>query len=179
MGKRTVAIGTTGLLLVLGLGACSQGDDQPDVAVRAEDAPTATAPPRATDDAATTTVPPTTTTTTQRPTTTTQPRATTTTTAPAATETFTVAPITGAANSEVVASGTGCAGDGYGASLEIRDASGQGITGDGGASQADGTWRVPMRFPNVAPGRYTIRASCVNGATVVFEYPARFFTVTA
>jgi hypothetical protein len=109
----------------------------------------------------------------QRATTTTQVSTTTTSkpttiTTPAA-GAFSLFPTAGPAGTQVMASGAGCVGT-DGVSLEIRDSAGRAIDGNGGAAMPDGTWQIPLRFPNAAPGRYTVHAACVTGSTVVFQY---------
>jgi hypothetical protein len=92
---------------------------------------------------------------------------------------FAISPASGPRHAEVMASGTGCSDDQLGVSLEIRDSLGQAISGDGGAALPDGTWQVPMRFPTVPPGQYTIHANCVRGADVIFQYDNATFELTS
>ncbi|MDQ1502683.1 MAG: hypothetical protein QOD57_410 [Actinomycetota bacterium] len=136
---------------------------------------TALAPPASTD----TTAPPpkeSSTTTTARPaTTTTRPAATTTTRPAARTVTLTSAP--GPYATTVTLQGDGCAGPGYGVTLTMRDPSGQEMSGDGGATQPDGTWQLHEPFNHSQPpGDYTLAASCITTTSaVVFAYGPSIF----
>jgi hypothetical protein len=134
--------------------------------------------------ATTTTSPTTTAAVTTAPPATTAPKPTT---APAPTTTaaprgpaFDITPTSGPAGTRVTASGGGCQGESYGAGIYIHDPSGQGVDGDGTSTQPDGTWRLEFAMGNYSgPGKYTIRAVCMDASSkVVFEYAPRTFTVT-
>jgi hypothetical protein len=141
-----------------------------------EAASTVVAPTTTTVVAATTT-----TTTAVRPVTTAAAAATMATTAVRRAPSFEMSPTSGLANTRVTLSGAGCRGDQYGVAITMYDANGQGFGGDGGAALPDGTWQLDVSIgagPS-GPGDYTIRASCIQGSTVVFSYAPRAFTQTA
>lgn len=94
---------------------------------------------------------------------------------------FEMSPTSGPAGTRVTASGAGCQGESYGAGIYIHDPSGQGVDGDGTSTQPDGTWRLEfsMGHYQAGPGKYTVRAVCMDASSkVVFEYAPRTFTVT-
>lgn len=150
----------------------------PDVAPPVR-APAAPPPPPST----TTSVAPRTTTTAAPVPTTTTARPTTVATAPSGSRTFSITPTAGPNNTNVIASGTGCVGEGAGAGIYVHDPSGRSFSGDGGSAMPDGTWRLPFTFHAGAPGsyplgQYTVKAVCLVGATVLFEYTPVTFTLT-
>lgn len=103
--------------------------------------------------------------------------------APSGTRTFSVTPNSGPNNASVIASGTGCVGEGAGAGIYLHDPSGRSFSGDGGSAMPDGTWRLPFSFHAGAPGsyplgQYTVKAVCLVGSTVLFEYTPVTFTLT-
>lgn len=178
MDPRRLLLPAIGVLVLLGVVALvvTRDDDSGEQVTAGSGGTTTTF--EETTTTTTTAVLPTTiaTTTTAAPATTVTTRPTTTTsTVPA--RTWSISPTSGPSTSRFVASGSGCTGQDAGAGITMYDPNGQAFNGDGGAALPDGTWRLESSLGAVAPGRYTIKASCQGSNP--FQYPqVRTFTVT-
>lgn len=84
----------------------------------------------------------------------------------------------------MTAAGDGCVQNGSGAGLsfgvQLYNAAGALVTGDGGQVGADGTWSEPFSTgPVHSTGRFRIHAQCLDASYhVLFDYPDAYYDAT-